>query len=388
MRYCEDYVITCTIEVWRGNENARVEYKRGEIGNVTVGGIDAPERLAEVMQWASGNYRLHVPPLELPAVAPEAAAGRRRGARPGPGPGAVGAGRPPVERHQDHLRHAGGGDRQGARRRRGREGRRRGHVRTDAVADHHGHATAGRQRRAGAGRSAASRRRADADAGQDHASGRRPEPGARARRAPVRRSSATKTIFGVPTPGAGPRRLHAGDPAERHPGPVGGRRVGRRLLPPPTNRGKTGARKVAVPGPEVLAAPESAADDPAATRSGIPRRPPRRPSARRRPCPWQDPLRARHRRRRPPLEPIGSPAQAGNADLDLRRRRLRVRPGAARHLPAGRPALPLSVLCRDPQTSTAARASRTTSSGTGSSRVRWRPCSSCRSRAPASRPTR
>ena len=32
MRYCEDYVITCAIEVWRGNENARVEYKRGETG--------------------------------------------------------------------------------------------------------------------------------------------------------------------------------------------------------------------------------------------------------------------------------------------------------------------------------------------------------------------
>src|SRR6478609_9763818 len=73
MRYCEDYVITCGIEVWRGNDNARVEYKRGEIGNVTVGGIDAPERLAEVMKWASGNYRLVVQPLKLPAVAPKRA---------------------------------------------------------------------------------------------------------------------------------------------------------------------------------------------------------------------------------------------------------------------------------------------------------------------------
>ena len=73
MRYCEDYVITCSIEVWRGNENARVEYRRGEISGVTVGGIDAPERLAEVMQWASGNYRLVVPPLHLPAAAPKRA---------------------------------------------------------------------------------------------------------------------------------------------------------------------------------------------------------------------------------------------------------------------------------------------------------------------------
>jgi hypothetical protein len=71
MRYCEDYVITCGIEVWRGNETARVDYRRGEIRGVTVGGIDAPERLAEVMQWASGNYRLIVPPIKLPAVAPK-----------------------------------------------------------------------------------------------------------------------------------------------------------------------------------------------------------------------------------------------------------------------------------------------------------------------------
>jgi hypothetical protein len=71
MRYCEDYVISCSIEVWRGNETARVEYKRGEISGVTVGGIDAPERLAEVMQWSSGNYRLIVPPFKLPATAPK-----------------------------------------------------------------------------------------------------------------------------------------------------------------------------------------------------------------------------------------------------------------------------------------------------------------------------
>jgi hypothetical protein len=71
MRYCEDYVITCAIDVWRGNETARVEYKRGEISGVTVGGIDAPERLAEVMQWSSGNYRLVVPEFKLPATAPK-----------------------------------------------------------------------------------------------------------------------------------------------------------------------------------------------------------------------------------------------------------------------------------------------------------------------------
>ena len=74
MRYCEDYVISCAIDVWRGNETARVEYRRGEISGVTVGGIDAPERLAEVMQWSSGNYRLVVPEFKLPAAAPKKAA--------------------------------------------------------------------------------------------------------------------------------------------------------------------------------------------------------------------------------------------------------------------------------------------------------------------------
>jgi hypothetical protein len=74
MRYCEDYVLTSGIEVWRGSENAKVDYRRGDIVGVTVGGIDAPERLAEVMKWSSGSYRLIVPRLTLPATAPKAAA--------------------------------------------------------------------------------------------------------------------------------------------------------------------------------------------------------------------------------------------------------------------------------------------------------------------------
>jgi hypothetical protein len=86
MRYCEDYVISCSIDVWRGNENARVEYKRGEISGVTVGGIDAPERLAEVMQWGSGNYRLVVPALDLPATAPKKPASATRTPAPVPAP--------------------------------------------------------------------------------------------------------------------------------------------------------------------------------------------------------------------------------------------------------------------------------------------------------------
>jgi hypothetical protein len=88
MRYCEDYVITCVIEVWRGNETARVEYKRGEISGVTVGGIDAPERLAEVMQWSSGNYRLIAPPFQLPATAPKRPKPDKAAATPVPVPAA------------------------------------------------------------------------------------------------------------------------------------------------------------------------------------------------------------------------------------------------------------------------------------------------------------
>jgi hypothetical protein len=86
MRYCEDYVISCAIDVWRGNETARVEYKRGEISGVTVGGIDAPERLAEVMQWSSGNYRLVVPEFKLPASAPRRAKSATATPAPVPAP--------------------------------------------------------------------------------------------------------------------------------------------------------------------------------------------------------------------------------------------------------------------------------------------------------------
>ena len=88
MRYCEDYVISCVIEVWRGNETARVEYRRGEISGVTVGGIDAPERLAEVMQWSSGNYRLIVPPFQMPATAPKRTKADKSAATPVPVPAA------------------------------------------------------------------------------------------------------------------------------------------------------------------------------------------------------------------------------------------------------------------------------------------------------------
>lgn len=66
MRYCEDFSLTASLEVWRGNENARVEYRKGEISRTIAGGIDAPERLSDVIHWTSGSYRIAVPHLALP----------------------------------------------------------------------------------------------------------------------------------------------------------------------------------------------------------------------------------------------------------------------------------------------------------------------------------
>ena len=96
MRYCEQYVITCGIEVWRGSETARVEYRKGEISGVTVGGIDAPERLAEVMQWASGNYRLTTPKLTIPESVPKVVAKAAPASAPAAAPAPAAAAGPPV----------------------------------------------------------------------------------------------------------------------------------------------------------------------------------------------------------------------------------------------------------------------------------------------------
>jgi hypothetical protein len=67
MRYCEQYVITCLLEVWRGSEQATIRYRRGEIASSVVDGSDAPERLPEVLTWSEGRYRIVLPPLVLPA---------------------------------------------------------------------------------------------------------------------------------------------------------------------------------------------------------------------------------------------------------------------------------------------------------------------------------
>jgi hypothetical protein len=66
MRYCEQYAMTCLLEVFRAGEQATINYRRGEIVSTTVEGSDAPERLPEVMTWAEGQYRIVLPPLVLP----------------------------------------------------------------------------------------------------------------------------------------------------------------------------------------------------------------------------------------------------------------------------------------------------------------------------------
>jgi hypothetical protein len=77
MRYCEDYVLTCRLEVWRGQERAVISYRRGEIVGTTVGGAEGSERLPEVMSWTDGSYDIVLP---APALPPAPA--RRSGARP------------------------------------------------------------------------------------------------------------------------------------------------------------------------------------------------------------------------------------------------------------------------------------------------------------------
>jgi hypothetical protein len=80
MRYCEDYVLTCDLEAWRGNETCRVEYRRGNISRTLINGIDAPEQLAEVMSWTSGNYRFVLPRLALPKELDQAARAQAKAA--------------------------------------------------------------------------------------------------------------------------------------------------------------------------------------------------------------------------------------------------------------------------------------------------------------------
>jgi hypothetical protein len=272
MRYCEDYVITCGIDVWRGNENARVEYKRGEIGNVTVGGIDAPERLAEVMQWSSGNYRLVVQPLKLPAVAPKRPQAPAAAAAkvPAPAPSAQAA------RSSSATKTIFG-------------------MPAAEIIKARAAAEAAKAAASSPGRTTTPTSPATPSTVSPPAASAAPPAAAPAKitppgvapsqvPAPVARpaaSPATKTIFGVPTPGAPgaytpvtqPSPTPAPAPAPA-PAPVAAAPVAAAPAPAPApapaapvaveDRAKTGARKVAVPGPEVSAP----VDDPAATRQG------------------------------------------------------------------------------------------------------------------------
>jgi hypothetical protein len=285
MRYCEDYVISCAIEVWRGSENARVEYKRGEIGTVTVGGIDAPERLAEVMQWASGNYRLVVPALKLPAVAPKKpqAAAAAPAKVPAPAPSAQAArsatktifGMPAAEiikaRAAAEAAKAAAVSAGGS-----------GPSRTQTPAPT---TTAAPPSVIVAPQAASAAPPATSPA---PAPVKTTPPGVAPSQtpAPIARStggSATKTIFGVPAPGTPggytPVTQPSAAPAAAAPAPVAAAPVASMTASGTVeDRSKTGARKVSVPAPEVSAAP---ADDPAATRSGFsapPAEAPKRPS--------------------------------------------------------------------------------------------------------------
>ena len=49
MRYCEDFVLTCQLDIARREERAVISYRRGELGGTTVNGSDSEERLPEVM---------------------------------------------------------------------------------------------------------------------------------------------------------------------------------------------------------------------------------------------------------------------------------------------------------------------------------------------------
>lgn len=66
MRYCEDYVLTCQLEVSRGREKASIRYNRGEIASTLVNGGDGTDRLPEVLAWTDGSYEIVLPSPVLP----------------------------------------------------------------------------------------------------------------------------------------------------------------------------------------------------------------------------------------------------------------------------------------------------------------------------------
>ena len=259
MRYCEDYVITCAIDVWRGNENARVEYKRGEISGVTVGGIDAPERLAEVMQWSSGNYRLVVPVIKLPDVAPKRAKPQTPAPAPVPAASAQAARQASATKTMFGMPVA-------------EIAKARAAAEAVKVAAEAARAAAAAAAQPPAAQPPAAQPKAPAPAqpAATRASTPMPvvaspaarvtPPGVTPSQTPspisAQRSSATKTIFGVPTPNAPDGFVsgrmtpstHTAEPGAPAPTPEGD---SGRTETAKVDR-KTGARKVEVPGPAVI----------------------------------------------------------------------------------------------------------------------------------------
>ena len=68
MRYCEEYVLTCRLEVWRSQDRAVISYRRGEIISTVVGGGEGSELLPEVMGWTEGFYEIILPAPVLPQM--------------------------------------------------------------------------------------------------------------------------------------------------------------------------------------------------------------------------------------------------------------------------------------------------------------------------------
>lgn len=68
MRYCENYVLTCQVKVQKGDEQATIHYRKGEITGTEVNGSDAPERLSEVLRWTTGEYVIDLP--KIPGTRP------------------------------------------------------------------------------------------------------------------------------------------------------------------------------------------------------------------------------------------------------------------------------------------------------------------------------
>jgi hypothetical protein len=66
MRYCEEYVLSCRLEVWRGEDRAVISYRRGEIIGTNVGDSEGSDRLPEVLAWTDGAYEIILPTPVLP----------------------------------------------------------------------------------------------------------------------------------------------------------------------------------------------------------------------------------------------------------------------------------------------------------------------------------